>query len=142
MQQVWEINPESCFSISMIPLCSSLYFSPSMYPTLLAIKSCVSKVSCFLHSSFSLINSCSSGASSLPRREGARGAAPDRSYRLPLPSMTGDRFVSYFCELNYSPTYLCEPLQQHVSAVGAILLFHYTFDNLFESFISKVVHHL
>ena len=57
------------------------------------------------------------------------------------PMMTGDRFVSYFCELNYSPTYSRQTLQLHVSAVGAILLFHYTFDNLFESIISKVVHH-
>jgi hypothetical protein len=55
--------------------------------------------------------------------------------------MTGDSRV-IFCELNYSPTYSRQTLQLHVSAVGAILLFHYTFDNLFESIISKVVHHL
>lgn len=61
--------------------------------------------------------------------------------KLLIQGMTGDRFVSYFYELNYSPTYSRQTLRLRVSAVGA-LLFHYTFDNLFESIISKVVHHL
>ena len=48
----------------------------------------------------------------------------------------------HICELNYSPTYSRQTLQLHVSAVGVILLFHYTFDNLFECIVSKFIHHL
>ena len=57
----------------------------------------------------------------------------------------GQRGQSVSCApnaVNHSFSYTCQALQLHVSAVGAILLFHYTFDNLFESIISKVVHHL